>query len=80
MILRQITMSLDRQNRACKTNQHVTAESFKSSGQIPSIFDPLDNCNLVLRINYQKVSQLKESQEVVSKWGLDRSCSLYIGM
>ena len=26
-------MSLDRQNRACKTNQHVTAESFKSSGQ-----------------------------------------------
>ena len=77
---RKITMSLDRQNRACKTNQHVTAESFKSSGQIPSIFDPLDNCNLVLRINYQKVSQLKESQEVVSKWGLGRSCSLYIGM
>ena len=77
---RQITMSLDRQNRACKTNQHVTAESFKSSGQSPSIFDPLDNRNPALRINYQRVSQLKESQEVVSKWGLGRSCSLYTGM
>ena len=33
MTPRQITMSLDRQNRACKTNQHVTAESFKSAGQ-----------------------------------------------
>ena len=80
MILRQITMSLDRQKRACKTNQHVTAESFKSSGQIPSIFDPLDNRNLALRINYQKVSRLKECQEVASEWGLGRSCSLYTGM
>ena len=26
-------MSLEKRNRACKTNQHVTAESFKSSGQ-----------------------------------------------
>ena len=33
MIPRQITMSLEKRNRACKTNQHVTAESFKSSGQ-----------------------------------------------
>ena len=73
MILRQITMSLDRQNRACKTNQHVTAESFKSSGQSPSIFDPLGNGNLALRINYQKVSRLNESQEAASKWGLGRS-------
>ena len=29
-----------------------------SSGQSPSIFDPLDNRNLALRINYQKVSWL----------------------
>ena len=77
---RQITMSLDRQNRACKTNQHVTAESFKSSGQSPSIFDPLDSRNMALRINYQKVGLLKESQEVVSKWGLGRSGSLHTGM
>ena len=73
MIPRQITMSLDRQNRACKTSQRGTAELFTSSGQIPSIFDPLDNRNLALRINYQKVSQLKESQEVASGWGLGRS-------
>ena len=26
-------MSLEKRNSACKTNQHVTAESFKSSGQ-----------------------------------------------
>ncbi len=26
-------MSLEKRNRACKTNQHVNAESFKSSGQ-----------------------------------------------
>ena len=80
MIPRQITMSLDRQNRACKTNQHVTAESFKSSGQIPSIFDPLDNHYPALRINNQKDSRLKESQEVASKWGLGRSVSLYTSM
>ena len=53
--------------------QHETAELFTSSGQGLLIFDPLDNRNLVLRINYQKVSRLKESQEVASKWGLGRS-------
>ena len=73
MMPRQITMSLDRQNRACKTNQYLTAESFKSSGQIPSIFDPLDNRNLALRINNQKDIRLKESQEVASEWVLGRS-------
>ena len=25
-------MSLEKRNRACKKNQHITAESFKSSG------------------------------------------------
>ena len=39
----------------------------------PLIFDPLGNGNLALRINYQKVSRLNESQEVASKWGLGRS-------
>ena len=53
--------------------QHETAELFTSSGQDPLIFDPLGNGNLVLRINYQKVSQLNEIQEVASKWGLGRS-------
>ena len=53
--------------------QHETAELFTSSGQDPLIFDPLGNGNLALRINYQKVSRLKESQEVASKWGLGRS-------
>ncbi len=53
--------------------QHETAELFTSSGQDPLIFDPLGNGNLVLRINYQKVSQLSEIQEVASKWGLGRS-------
>ena len=42
-------------------------------GRKPLVFDPLDNRNLVLHINYQKVSQSKESQEVASKWGLGRS-------
>ena len=69
MIPRQITMSLDRQDHACKTNQHVAAESFTSSGQSPSIFDPLDNRNPPLLVNYQKVSLLEESQEVGMKWG-----------
>ena len=73
MIPSQITMSLDRQNCAYKTCQHGTVELFTSSGQGLLIFDPLDNRNLVLRINYQKVSQLNESQEVASKWGLGRS-------
>ena len=80
MIPRQITMSLDRQNRAYKTCQHGTAELFASSGQGLLIFDPLDNRNPTLRINYQKVSWLKESQEVGMKWGLGRSTSFHISM
>ena len=80
MIPRQITMSLDRQNRAYKTSQHGTAELFTSSGQGLFIFDPLDNRNPTLRINYQKVSWLKESQEVATKWGLGRSASLLTSM
>ena len=56
MILRQITMSLDKRNRDYKTCQHGTAELFTSSGQGLLIFDPLDNRNPTLRINYQKVS------------------------
>ena len=43
------------------------------SGQSPLVFDPLDNRNPALRINYQKVSLLKESQEVATEWGLGRS-------
>ncbi len=66
-------MSLDKRNRDCNTSHHGTAELFTSSGQGLLIFDPLGNGNSVLRINYQKVSRLKESQEVASKWGLDRS-------
>ena len=58
MIPRQITMSLDRQNRAYKTSHHGPTESFTSSGQSPLIFDPLDNRNPSLLINYQKVSLL----------------------
>ena len=80
MILRQITMSLDRQNRAYKTCHPGTAELFTSSGQGLLIFDPLDNRNPSLLINYQKVSLLEESQEVGMKRGLCRSVSLYAGM
>ena len=80
MIPGQITMSLDKRNRDCKTSQHGTAELFTSSGQGLLIFDPLDNRNPTLRVNYQKVSLLEESQEVVMKWGLDRSAWLYAGM
>ena len=80
MILQQITMSLDRQNRAYKTCQHGTAELFTSSGQGLLIFDPLDNRNHSLLINYQKVSLLEESQEVGMKWGLGRSASFYTNM
>ena len=80
MILRQITMSLDKQNRAYKTCQHGTAELFTSSGQGLLIFDPLDNRNPPLRINYQKVSLLEESQEVGMKRGLGRCISLYTSM
>ena len=75
MIPRQITMSLDRQNRDYKTCQHGTAELFSSSGQSPLIFDPLDNRNPSLLINYQKVSLIEESQEGGIKWGLGRSAS-----
>ena len=42
-------------------------------GTKPLVFDPLDNRNPALRINYQKVSLLKESQEVATEWGLGRS-------
>ena len=80
MVLRQITMSLDKRNRDCKTCQHGKAELFSSSGQSPLIFDPLDNRNPSLLINYQKVSPLEESQEVGMKWGLDRSASLHTSM
>ena len=73
-------MSLDRQNRAYKTCQHGKAELFSSSGQSPLIFDPLDNRNPSLLVNYQKVSLLEESQEVGMKWGLGRSASLHISM
>ncbi len=75
MMQRQITMSLDKRNRAYKTCQHGKAELFTSSGQSPLIFDPLDNRNLALLVNYQKVSLLEESQEVGMKWSLDRSAS-----
>ena len=77
MTPRQITMSLDRQNRAYKTCQHGTVELFTSSGQGLLIFDPLDNRNPSLLINYQKVSLIEESQEVGMKWGLGRSASFH---
>ena len=80
MVLRQITMSLDKRNRDCKTSHHGTAELFTSSGQGLLIFDPLGNGSPVLYIDNQKVSQLKESQEVEMKWGLGRSVLLYISM
>ena len=44
------------------------------------IFDLLDNRNPALRINYQKVSWLKDGQEVAMKWGLGRSAWLHTGM
>ena len=80
MIHRQITMSLEKRNRDCKTSHHGTAELFTSSGQGLLIFDPLDNRNPTLRINYQKVSLLEESQEVGMKWGLGRSVSFHTSM
>ena len=80
MILRQITMSLDKRNRDCKTCQHGKAELFSSSGQSPLIFDPLDNRNPSLLVNYQKVSLLEESQEVGMKRGLGRSASFHTSM
>ncbi len=39
------------------------------------IFDPLDNGSPILHIDNQKVSLLKEIQEVEMKWGLGRSAS-----
>ena len=80
MIPRQITMSLDRQNHAYKTCQHGTAELFTPSGQGLLIFDPLDNIDPSLLVNYQKVSLLEESQEVGMKWGLGRSASFHTSM
>ena len=63
-----------------QTGLHLRDKSPRNCGvvlrhldQSHLIFDPLDNRNLALRINYQKVGLLKESQEVVSKWGLGRS-------
>ena len=73
MILRRIPMSLDKWDCISGTSQHGTSELFTSSGQRHLIFDPLDNRNPALRINYQRVSWLKESQEVSMKWGLGRS-------
>ena len=80
MILRRIPMSLDKWDCISGTSQHGTSELFTSSGQRHLIFDPLDNRNPALRINYQRVSWLKESQEVSMKWGLGRSVSLYASM
>ena len=60
--------------------QHETAKLFTSSGQGLLIFDPLGNGSPVLHIDNQKVSRLKESQEVEMKWGLGRSVSLYTSM
>ena len=77
MIPRQITMSLEKRKRACKTSHHGTAELFTSSGQGLLIFDPLDNRDPSLLANYQKVSLLEESQEVGMEWGLGRSTSFH---
>ena len=73
-------MSLDKRNCDCKTSHHGTAELFTSLGQGLLIFDPLDNRNPTLLINYQKVSLLEESQEVGMKRGLGRCISLYTSM
>ena len=62
-----------------QTESRLQDKSSRNSGVVyvigrkPIVFDPLGNGNLVLRINYQKVSQLNEIQEVASKWGLSRS-------
>ena len=55
MILRQLTMSLDRQNRAYKTCQKRNSEVVYVIGRKPLVFDPLGNLNSALRLNYQKV-------------------------
>ena len=80
MILRQITMSLE--NVTTLAGQ-VNTDLVRYSCRIDKsslIFDPLDNRNPSLRINYQKVSLLEESREVGMKWGLGRSASLLISM
>ena len=80
MILRQITMSLE--NVTTLAGQ-VNTDPVRYSCRIdksPLIFDPLDNRNPSLLINYQKVSLLEESQEVGMKWGLGRSTSFHTSM
>ena len=80
MITRQITMSLE--NVTTLAGQ-VNTDPVRYSCRIdksPLIFDPLDNRNPSLRINYQKVSRLEESQEVGMKRGLGRSASFHTSM
>ena len=66
-----------------KTEPRLQYKSSRNRGVVyvigtkPLVFDPLGNGNLALRINYQKVSRLNESQEVASKWGLGRSTSFH---
>ena len=77
MILRQITMSLE--NVTTLAGQ-VNTDPVRYSCRIdksPLIFDPLDNRNPSLLINYQKVSLLEESQEVGMKRDLGRSASFH---
>ena len=80
MILRQITMSL--KNVTTLAGQ-VNTDPVRYSCRIdksPLIFDPLDNRNPTLLVDYQKVSLLKGSQEVGMKWGLGRSASFHTSM
>ena len=70
---RQITISLDKRDCACKTSQHGTPELYTSSEQSPLIFDPLGNGSPVLHINYQKVSLIDKCQEACSEGGLGMS-------
>ena len=80
MILRQITMSLENVTTlAGQVNTDLVRYSCRID-KSPLIFDPLDSRNPSLRINYQKVSLLEESQEVAMKWGLGRSAWLHVGM
>ena len=80
MILRQITMSL--KNVTTLAGQ-VNTDPVRYSCRIdksPLIFDPLDNRNQSLLVNYQKVSLLEGSQEIGMKWGLGRSTSFHTSM
>ena len=80
MILRQITMSLENVTTlAGQVNTDPVRHSCRMD-KSPLIFDPLDNRNPSLLINYQKVSPLEESQEVGMKWGLGRSTSFHTSM